>query len=142
MTDQIDPGGLIIAAGGIVEKQTEQGPLVAVIHRHLYGDEWSLPKGKQEPGETIQETASREVHEETGCRVRFLKFVGVNHYYHGEMPKIVLYWHMEFVEDTGFAASPEVSDLEWLPPGEALKKLAYADERDMLGRLYNLSEDA
>ncbi len=138
MTEQIDPAALIMAAGGIVEKQTDEGPLIAVIHRHLYGDEWSLPKGKQDSGETLQETAIREVLEETCCMARIIRFAGVTHYFHGSLPKVVLYWHMKLETENKFNSSQEVSDMEWLTPVDALQRLNYHDERQVLKKIYPL----
>ena len=58
----------IRAAGAVLSRRGEQGDEVALIHRGRYND-WSLPKGKREPGEHVLETAVREVAEETGIRV-------------------------------------------------------------------------
>jgi 8-oxo-dGTP pyrophosphatase MutT (NUDIX family) len=71
--DADQAAALILAAGGILEKTAGPLTLIAVVHRERY-DDWSLPKGKQEPGETLQQTALREVREETGFAVRFYRF--------------------------------------------------------------------
>ncbi|HUF83802.1 MAG TPA: NUDIX domain-containing protein, partial [Acidimicrobiia bacterium] len=57
------------AAGGVVLRRGADGPEVLVVHRPRYGD-WSLPKGKCEPGEGDEDAARREVEEESGVRVR------------------------------------------------------------------------
>jgi 8-oxo-(d)GTP phosphatase len=57
----------VLAAGGVLWRQGDTGLEVAVIHRERY-DDWSLPKGKVDPGETLPVTAVREIFEETGIR--------------------------------------------------------------------------
>jgi 8-oxo-dGTP pyrophosphatase MutT (NUDIX family) len=60
---------MIRAAGGVVYRVRDDGAVeVLVIHRPRYQD-WTLPKGKLEPGESVEDGASREVLEETGFRV-------------------------------------------------------------------------
>lgn len=139
MYQEMDRDELILAAGGIVEQQTPQGAKIAVIYRERHGGEWSLPKGKQDAGETLQETARREVREETGCEVRFTGFAGCTHYYHGDLPKVVFYWKMELVGTCNFKPSGEVLRLVWLAPAEAVTRVAYADEKQLLGRVYGLN---
>ena len=80
---------LITAAGGIVEKRTPDGIKIALVYRELYGSEWALPKGKQEKGESLEQTALREVEEETGCAARIIEYGGCIRYYHGKSPKKV-----------------------------------------------------
>ena len=59
---------MVRAAGGIISRRNERGEVeVLLIHRPGH-DDWSLPKGKLEPGETDEECALREVWEETGLR--------------------------------------------------------------------------
>ena len=67
-----EPVPVVRAAGGVVRRRTKNGRNeYALVHRPRY-DDWSLPKGKLEPGETDEETAEREVEEETGVRARLL----------------------------------------------------------------------
>lgn len=130
-----EEGGLILAAGGILEKSEGRETLIAVVYRQRY-DDWSLPKGKQDPGETLQETALREVWEETGISVRFTGFAGCVHYHHGTLPKVVLYWKMTPTGQTEFKPNKEVQRLLWLSPEEALAKVSYDDEKGLLRRNY------
>ena len=117
----------IQAAGGLVWR----GGRLAVIHRPKHRD-WSLPKGKLEPGETFPDAALREVAEETGCRARLGEFAGYTLYRVKRRPKLVLFWHM-FVEDAcRFEPNGEVDRLEWLRPSEALAKLNHDVERRLL----------
>jgi 8-oxo-dGTP pyrophosphatase MutT (NUDIX family) len=68
-------------------------------------DDWSLPKGKLDKGESFEDAALREVWEETGLRCRLLQELEPVRYTDGKgRPKVVRYWLMEPLEDTGFAA--------------------------------------
>lgn len=133
-----DPAALIMAAGGIVERRDSDPLRIAVIHRDRY-DDWSLPKGKQEPGEEPEETARREVHEETGCRVRCTGFAGCLNYQVKGRPKVVLYWMMA-VEDglADFQPSEEVGKINWLTPADALARITYEEEKKLLRQVYHL----
>lgn len=137
MDETAQPGALILAAGGIVERRSAEGLKIAVIHRQLYGSEWCLPKGKQDPGETLEQTALREVVEETGCCCRITDFAGCINYYHGNNPKIVVFWVMAPESDCRFMPSPEVAELEWLSIQEALGRLAHSEERHLLAQVYD-----
>jgi 8-oxo-dGTP diphosphatase len=104
---------------------------VAVIHRPKYMD-WSLPKGKLEPGEEWLDGALREVEEETGLRceagrelppVRYLDRKG--------RPKLVRYWLME-ARGGGFEPNDEVDELRWLDAGEAAGQLTYEHDRELV----------
>ena len=60
--------GVVRAAGGLLVRPDDTGlARVAVVHRPRY-DDWSLPKGKADDGEADEDTALREVQEETGLR--------------------------------------------------------------------------
>src|SRR5262245_30556455 len=85
---------VIAAAGGVVVRDTAEGPLVAVIFRARYGAEWALPKGKRQDGETWQQTALREVREETGFDAVITGVAGATAYLADGTPKLVLYWRM------------------------------------------------
>ncbi|MCK9295846.1 MAG: NUDIX hydrolase [Desulfobulbaceae bacterium] len=132
---------LIIAAGGIVEKQTPQGIRIAVILRNRYGEEWALPKGKQEEGESLEETALREVSEETGCQGMITGFAGTSSYYHGNAPKAVFFWKMRATEGCRFTPSEEIKKLEWLTPPEAIHRLSHAEEKELVAGLYDKKDD-
>src|SRR6201996_9846982 len=83
----------VLAAGGIVLRQ-EKTPLIAVV-RLRKRDEWVLPKGKLDDGETPRAAAKREVLEEAGHDVAVHEFLGTLAYEAGGRPKIVHYWRME-----------------------------------------------
>src|SRR6202040_2744842 len=97
--------------------------------------DWSLPKGKVDPGETYEECALREVLEETGYRCRLVSFVGFTEYRDRRgRPKVVGYWVME-VLDGEFAVSDEVDALRWLELGQAADILTYERDRELLAEL-------
>src|SRR5512133_4127659 len=110
----------IQAAGGVV---TRDG-LVAVVHRPRY-DDWSLPKGKLDEGESFEEAALREVWEETGLRVSLDQELPSVEYTVRDRPKRVRYWLMSVESDPGFAPNDEVDELRWLSPRDAEALLTY-----------------
>lgn len=122
----------VLAAGGVVRRANDRGDEIAVVHRPRY-DDWSLPKGKLEPGESAEAGALREVHEETGLRCRLGRELSSTRYRdrHGR-PKQVRYWMMEPIEDTGFVPNDEVDELRWLSPGEAADLLTYEHDRRLV----------
>ena len=131
--------GTIFAAGGVVERPSGQGVQVLLVHRTRYrDDEWSLPKGKSNPGESLEQTAVREVREETGCTVSVAEFLGVIRYRVKDRPKEVHFWRMTLVQQNEREDTREVQDLRWLPPAEALPMLSYEGEREVLARAYGL----
>ncbi len=106
-----------------------------MIHRPAY-DDWTLPKGKLNPGETHEEAALREVKEETGLDVRLGEPAGqVNYRDRKGRPKVVRYWTMQPVgsSDGQFAPNAEVDQLRWIPLAEAGPALTYDHDRQILG---------
>ena len=92
----------VLAAGGIVLRQ-EATPLIAVV-RLRKRNEWVLPKGKLDDGETPRDAAEREVLEETGHDVSVHEFLGTLVYESGGRFKVVHYWRMETSGPTYCAA--------------------------------------
>ena len=102
-----EPDDLVRAAGGVVTRPGGVGVELLVVHRPRY-DDWSLPKGKLDPGETWEEAALREVHEETGYRCHLGEEVGqVSYRDRKDRPKLVRYWAMRVVGG-GFEPNDEV----------------------------------
>ena len=119
------------AAGGVVVRLVDGEPRVAVIHRPKY-DDWSLPKGKLDPGEGWEQAALREVREETGWRCEIERELAPGHYRDGDgRPKFVRFWLMRAVEGE-FAPNDEVDALRWLAPAEALAALEYEHDRELV----------
>ncbi len=113
-------GGLVVRADG----------LIAVIHRPRY-DDWSLPKGKLEDGESFETGALREVEEETGIRGRILEELEPTEYVDRKgRDKIVRWYRMDLDgEPVAFAPNDEVDELRWLTPAEARDLLSYEHDR-------------
>jgi 8-oxo-dGTP diphosphatase len=124
----------IRAAGGIVWRKTPEGRKLAVVHRARYND-WCLPKGKLNEGESWEAAALREVREETGCAARITGRAGSVSYQVQGRPKKVRFYTMEAVGHSFFVPSEEVEEVVWLTPEEALHILDYPAERDVLSSL-------
>ncbi len=128
------PGSRIVyAAGAVLWRPTDSknpGLEVAVIHRPRY-DDWSLPKGKVDPGETAPVAAAREVLEETGQRAILGRRLDMVSYPIDQGVKKVYYWA---ARSTGgeFTPGREVDQLVWLPVAEAMARLNYEQDRKML----------
>jgi 8-oxo-dGTP pyrophosphatase MutT (NUDIX family) len=128
---EIGKSGIIEAAGGLLWRSSGPLRLVAIVHRPKY-DDWTLPKGWREKGESMEEAARREVQEETGCTAGLNEFAGCTCYLVDGVPKVVLYWHMELEIERPFRANEEISELLWLPVEAAEQRLTYASERTLL----------
>lgn len=125
---------VILAAGGVVWRESNGERLVAIVHRPKY-DDWTLPKGKLKDGETWQVAAQREVEEEIQCRVRVEDFAGCCCYSVDGIPKVILFWQMELVQEEKFIPNKEIDKLLWLPRDWAIVNLDYEVERDILKAL-------
>jgi 8-oxo-(d)GTP phosphatase len=128
---------LVLAAGGIVRRRTEDGHEweLALVHRPRY-DDWSFPKGKLLRDEPAAEGALREVAEETGLHCRLGRELhSVRYVDHRGRPKHVRYWVMEPVRDDGFAVDDEVDELRWCTPANASALLSYERDRTMLAEI-------
>ena len=118
---------LIAAAGGVVMRDGE----VALVHRPRY-DDWTLPKGKLDQGESFEEAAVREVQEETGIRGRLVRELPATTYKVAGRPKVVRYWLMDVEHEGPFVPNDETDQLRWVPSDEALSLLTYDRDRDVL----------
>ena len=122
---------LVEAAGGVLWRSSaDAGVEIALVHRPKY-DDWSLPKGKLEPGEHPLLGALREIEEETGARAVPGRPLGETRYTKDGLPKRVRYWAMRYA-DGDFVPSAEVDRLVWLPPGQALDQLMADRDRPIL----------
>ena len=123
------------AAGGLVLRHGLRGVReVALVHRPKY-DDWSFPKGKLNVGETDEEAAIREVHEETGLVAALGRELPSTRYRDSMgRPKVVRYWVMS---PTGghFEPNREVDELRWVPVDAAAEILTYDHDRELLGAI-------
>ena len=124
---------LIEAAGGVLWRPAlgGAGVEVALVHRPKY-DDWSIPKGKLEPGEPAVLGGIREIAEETGFVAVPGRPLGEIRYLKDGEPKRVRYWSMRAV-DGSFTPTDEVDQLMWLPPKEAQQHLAADRDRPIAG---------
>ncbi|MBA3282893.1 MAG: NUDIX hydrolase [Acidimicrobiia bacterium] len=125
----------VLAAGGAVWRRSPEGAVeVLVAHRPRY-DDWSLPKGKCDEGESFLDCAQREVLEETGlsCEVG-ADLVDVYYRDRKGRTKMVRYWAMEAVAGS-FTPNDEVDQVRWLSFPEAAALLTYPHDRPVLRAL-------
>jgi 8-oxo-dGTP diphosphatase len=115
------PDRTVRAAGGVLWRQGESGPEVAVVHRPRY-DDWSLPKGKLDDDEPHLSAAIREIREETGYDGVAGVRLGSTSYDVSvdgrRVPKVVQWWSVQ-ATGGGFAPGREVDELRWLRPAQA-----------------------
>jgi 8-oxo-dGTP pyrophosphatase MutT (NUDIX family) len=126
---------IVQAAGGVVWRRSEDGELeILLVHRPRY-DDWTVPKGKLEPGETHAAAAVREVEEETGLRCELgAELASTSYEDRKGRPKQVRYWAMT-ATGGAFAPTDEVDEIRWLTLDEAGLILTYPRDVQLLGRL-------
>ncbi|GIU96382.1 MAG: ADP-ribose pyrophosphatase [Actinomycetota bacterium] len=123
------------AAGGVIVRAGPGGASVVLVHRPAY-DDWTLPKGKLEPGEDEAAAALREVREETGLDAVLERDLGTIAYRDAAgRPKVVRYWRMRVPIDSVPRAAGEVDEAVWVPLAEARGRLSYERDREVLDRL-------
>lgn len=127
---------VVRAAGGVVWRPCPTGVEIVLVYRSRYRD-WSLPKGKLDPGETWEQAAVREVGEETGQAVELGEPLGQVEYpdrENGGRPprrKVVRYWVMRALGGD-FTPDGEVDDVRWVPVPDALGVLTHQHDRDLV----------
>ena len=133
----------VLAAGAVCWRVNRAGEAeILLVHRTQHHDT-SLPKGKVDPGETLPETAVREIAEETGLVVGLGTPLGVVEY---QLPngrdKIVYYWAAEVgdlaIANSTFASNDEIESLHWMTLAEARKELSYPHDVDIVERFAEL----
>ena len=128
----------VLAAGAVCWRLVDGKARVLLVHRGDRADV-SLPKGKLDPGETLPQTAVREIAEETGLAITLGAPLGTVEY---TLPsgreKVVYYWSAEVgdhaLELSSFSPNSEIASIEWVPLEKARKKLSYAHDIDVLDR--------
>ena len=131
---------LVLAAGGIVLRH-EKHPLIAVV-RLRKRNEWVLPKGKLDDGETPRAAAEREVWEETGHTVSVHEFLGTLVYESGGRSKVVHYWRMEARGGPSRELMHDVTAVDWLPLENAVGRLSRSYEQAFLANVGPLALEA
>ena len=146
------------SAGGVIVRHGDGGVAVCLIGRRQRASPgqrpragatppplvWCLPKGHVEPGESLAETALREIAEETGLRGRIRGELGAIDYQFiapedgRRYAKTVHYFLCEYVDGATHAQDREVEEARWLPLETALAQLTYANERRILARARDL----
>lgn len=121
--------GAVLWRGDLADQESLE---VACIHRPHY-DDWSLAKGKLDPGESLVATAVREVQEETGYEIRLGKLIGKTVYPVKGSTKVVYYWTGEVIGGE-FTPNDEVDEIRWLPIDEAKALMSYDLDREVLAK--------
>ncbi|SCB47974.1 8-oxo-dGTP diphosphatase [Bradyrhizobium shewense] len=123
----------VMAAGGIVLRRGAV-PLIAVV-RQRKRNEWVLPKGKLDDGETPKQAAHREVLEETGHDVAIHEFLGTLVYQSGGRSKVVHFWRMEAEGGPVRKLMNDIKAVDWLSLDDALARLSREYERAFLTQI-------
>ena len=132
-----------VSAGGVVY-QMNAGRLETVLCGRSQPVRWSLAKGTPDPGETLEETALREVREETGLEVKIDGSLGSIEYWFADRDKNVRYHktvHFYLMIPVGGATDqhdPEFDVVQWFDAKQAVKTLAHANEATVLQRALDM----
>ncbi len=127
---KIDEDEIIRAAGCLVYREVDGGRQVLVVHRPRY-DDWDLPKGKREDGESDLDCAIRETREESGYGGEIESELSPDHYLVRGRDKVVRWWVMRCT-DGEFESNTEVDEIKWLEPAEAQAMLSYGHARSLI----------
>jgi 8-oxo-dGTP pyrophosphatase MutT (NUDIX family)/phosphohistidine phosphatase SixA len=133
MADNKPGSKLIKAAGGVAWRPGPGGePEILLVHRKRY-DDWSLPKGKIEPGELLPVTAVREVLEEGGARLALGRRLTSVRYQVGGRPKRVHYWAARVASlDDRAVPNDEVDQVKWVDAAHAIEHISYTHDHGVL----------
>jgi 8-oxo-dGTP pyrophosphatase MutT (NUDIX family) len=129
-----------VSAGGVVLAELRpDAPVALVAHRSARGSlQWTLPKGAQEPGESVEQTALREVREETGLEAELIGRLDTIDYWFVWAPEKTRYHkfvHYFLMRATGgdFAEHDhEMEEAAWFEPAQARRQMSFANERKLL----------
>ena len=125
-----------ISAGGIVARKSEDRIQVLLVRRDEY---WQLPKGLVERNESFEETAVREVKEETGMDAEIMKKIGkINYWYRKEDKRIYKVVHFFLMESKGGSIEEhdhEMDEVKWFSIDEACEIISFKNEGDLIKTL-------
>jgi 8-oxo-dGTP pyrophosphatase MutT (NUDIX family) len=134
-----------ISSGGVVFRPAGATHEVALIRvARADGHAWVLPKGWVEKGEDLEQTAVREVREETGLAAKVLRKLGeITYEFYSKadrslVHKTVHVFLMEYLGGDTADHDDEVEEARWFPLGDALKTLTHKNERDLLEKAAGL----
>lgn len=124
---------IVRAAGGLVFRRNPKGKLkILIAHRPRY-DDWSLPKGAADKGETPEETAVREVLEETGYHCRIVAQLGTKrHRIDGGIKEVTWFAMRPLPDSPGFAINKEIDTIRWVTRKKARELLDYENDRALI----------
>lgn len=132
----------VYAAGAVLWRIQGSSLQVALVHRGRY-DDWSWAKGKVDPGETLPQTAVREIREETGLKIKLGVPLGIQRYLlPNKNLKEVHYWAAKVTDkalrNSNFKPNEEVAEVVWLSTSAARKRLSYSHDQEQLDQLIAL----
>lgn len=142
---KVEPADVVLAAGALVWRVRHGELQVLAVHRPRY-DDWSWPKGKLDPGETLPACAVREVAEETGQVIELGQPLPTLRYpVPGGKVKIVRYWAARAISPEAPAAiardavkeasKNEIDSVKWLTVEQARQLITFHDDLRPLERL-------
>ena len=145
----------LVSAGGVVCRRDAQGLEVVLCGRESRSGEgrsadgplalWALPKGTPDPGETREETALREVTEETGLQVEMEASLGTIDYWfvrpsdRARCHKTVHYYLMTAVGGDVSLHDDEFDDVRWFAADDALKAMTYENEAKIVEESFSVA---
>lgn len=130
---------VVRAGGGVVWRPGPDGVEVLLVHRPKY-DDWTIPKGKADPGESDEDCARREVEEETGLRCELGDHLDdVAYQDRAGRPKVARYWAMRPLSGR-FVPGPEVDEVRWVALDDARAQLSYRRDARVLDAFASLTE--
>ena len=133
-----------VSAGGVIYRRRDDHVEVALIHT---AKRWGLPKGHVETGERVEDTAVREVREETGLLGKLDRKLGqISYTYRGKsrdgrpirIAKRVTFFLLEYLEGEVHGHDYEVDEARWFPLDEAYANLSFATEKNIVRRAKRL----
>lgn len=140
---RMQDANVIPAAGGVVWRRAGSKRTVELllVHRPRYND-WTFPKGKLDPGESIPAAAVREIREESGLKVRLtLPLPQIDYRVKGGVKQVSWWLARPLGGKTAFKANDEVDKARWLSPREARAKLSYPHDRKLVDAVEDLVSD-
>src|SRR5690348_10207219 len=132
---------VIRAAGGIIQRATPHGDEVLIVFRKRHQD-WVLPKGAVQDGESFQEAALREVEQETGCTCELGNYLGTISYADHGTPTLVMFWKMNVVGESAMPESQQIDQAVWIDLPSAIQKLSHSQEKALLSHFASSARTA